>query len=351
MRKYLLLFFFITSSLSFGQDVIVLDGSGKYLNHSIADHFAIYRSPKAIVPSDITYKEVTEKLSKEKLSQSVENLDFTTSYFYIWFRIENRTNSTQNLYLETARPITNIVRLFPVHNRTTFGRAEIASGDGIPFSEKAFPSNRSVFPLSIAPNQTVDYFLTLGSDGEIISLPMIFWSQERFVSLQSERQFRQGIFYGIFVFVILIYFTFFVLLRNRLYLIYTIYVFCSGLLQFSLDGYSHQYLFPSGGYFTQHIVLFVAGFTVFFAYTYASKYLQLSGRLRKTSRILAGIVLLFTFASLIPGTVYELCYPLINGSSLISLVFILVAAIRIRRTQQNVSRLFLFGLVSLMMCG
>lgn len=113
---------------------------------------------------------------------------------------------------------------------------------------------------------------------------MIFWEPAEFEKAERQRQFTAGLFYGIFVFVIIIYFTFFLLLRDRLFLLYTIYVALSGLLQFALDGYVHQYIFTSGGYFTHHSVILIAGTTVFFALSYASKYLELRGRYQLIAR-------------------------------------------------------------------
>ena len=332
-----------------GQDVIVIDEFGKNLNHSIADQFTIYSSEKRIRPEDFKSEKVRKRLKKENLTQSVENLDFTTKYFYIWFNVKNKTNGFKTFYLETARPITNKVELFSLDFQSEWAlSSSVISGDGIRFEDKSIQNNRSILPFYIERNSESEYLLYLGSDGEIISLPMILWEREAFEKIQNQRQFTSGLFYGIFLFVILIYFTFFLLLRDRLYLIYTIYVLFSGLLQFSLEGYAHQYLFPSGGYFTQHVVLFVAGWTVFFAYYYSASYLKLTGKLKRTAQVLAILVLLATFASLIPGTIYEICYPLINGFSLLSLVFILYSALTVRRRSQTVNNLFLFGLISLM---
>jgi len=348
MKQLFLLYVLFTASIAFSQDVIVLDGENDNLNRSIANQFTIYSSPKPIATEKFNSGEALKNLTKRKLTQSVENLDFTSSHFYIWFKIKNATDLPQTLYFETARPITNKVTLQSIKNGEFDHSATQLSGDGIPFFKKSVATNRSVLHLKIDANSSQEYLLTLSSDGEVITLPMVFWSADMFEKIEQQRQFASGIFYGIFLFVILIYLSFFALLRDRLYLIYTLYVFFSGLLQFSLDGYAHEFLFHGGGYFTQHIVLFVAGFTVFFAYTYAAKYLELTGKLLRSSQILAYLVLATTFASLIPGTAYELCYPLINGFSLLSLLFILFAALRSRRQEKNVSLLFLFGLISLM---
>ena len=332
---------FALSHITYGQDTIYIDDSGKLLNTSIANQFTIYEcSPENDNP--FFYK--SNYLSKRKLSHSVENLDFTSSIFFIEFVIVNNSTRTRSLVLETARPITNEVSLYS-HSQ---GIPNAFSGDNIPFEQKTVQSNKSLLPISLPPGSTSHHTLKLLSDGEIISLPMIFWESKVLQEMEQKRQFSSGIFYGIFVFVIIIYLSFYVLLKDKLFLLYTVYVFFSGMLQFALDGYVHQYIFTSGGYWTQHAVIVIAGLTVFFALNYAQRYLELEGRIKKITLGFSWLVFLTLLLSLIPGKIYEACYPLINGFSFLAVAFLIIVAVRIRQKNPKISRLFLIGLFTLM---
>lgn len=334
------------------QDTIVFDGSGKYLNRSIADKFTIYSSDRLYLYDELTLDATWTKMSKKKIENSVENLDFTTQYHYVRFTLVNETSIPKLFYLETARPITNRVNLITeqiVQNQLKIN--EYNSGDEIPFDKKAIATNRSIIPIYIDASSEANCYLTIGSDGEAVTLPMIFWEELIFRKIDRKRQFSSGLFYGIFVFVIIIYATFYFLLRDNLFLLYTIYVALSGLLQFALDGYVHQYIFTSGGYMTHHSVILIAGTTVFFALSYASRYLELEGRKKLISRIFLALVAITTLASLIPGRVFELCYPLINLFSLLSLIFLLIIGVSVRRTNKQISPLFLLGLFLLLAGG
>lgn len=340
MRISLLILFFLSSTFIFSQDQILLRKDN--LGRSIANQFTIYKSDTDI--SIEQFLKTKEKLNKTKLTNSVTNLDFTTGTYFIHFNIKTENLKGNSYFLETARPITNIVELQMLNTDNT---PIYHTGDAIPFDQKIIDSRNSVLPIFANSMIRKEYVLKLQSDGEIISLPIIFSSPIQYHKLERDKQFESGLFYGIFLFVILIYLTFFLLIKDRLYLIYTLYVVFSGLLQFALDGYIHKYIFTSGGYLTQHSVLFVAGFTVILALTYAKRYLTLEGNLKKTTNIFSILVLISTFASLIPGAIYELCYPLINGFSLLSLVFLIYAGIKTRKESKKISRLFLIGIVSL----
>ncbi|MFT6502995.1 MAG: serine phosphatase RsbU (regulator of sigma subunit) [Crocinitomicaceae bacterium] len=341
MRITLLIILLLSSTPTlFGQDTIVLNRNN--LSHSIANLFTIYESSEDISVDEFLRNK--NALKSKKLKNSVASLDFTTKTYFVHFRIKNTELKASNFYLTTARPITNTAELQFIGYG---GNTVLHSGDAIPYGRKIIESNNCDFPIYAPKNETIEYVLKLKSDGEVISLQMVFSNEKDFHANQSRRQFNAGIFYGIFLFVILIYLTFYLLIRDPLYLIYSLYVVFSGLLQFSLDGYIHKYVFTSGGYLTQHSVLFIAGWTVLFALTYAKRYLKIGGRLKKTTHIFSILVLIATFGSLIPGTIYEISYPLINGFSLLSLIFLIYAGIKTRRQQKGTSRLFLIGIISL----
>ncbi len=342
IKNFILLLLLTIAFCTRAQDTIQVGGaSNDALNKSITDKFTIYESYDAISIEE--YLRDRKSLIKRKSNRSVENLDFTSSTYFIDFVLVNNTSNPLKIVLETARPITNEVKLFDLKSNTF-----AISGDAIPFTSKSIWSNRSVLPIELKAHESKEYVLQLASDGEAVTLPMIFWEKHQFEKIERTRQFNAGIFYGIFVFVVIIYFAFFLLLRDRLFFLYTIYVALSALLQAALDGYVHEFIFTSGTYFTHHSVILIAGTTVFFALTYATNYLELEGRNKRISTIFRGAVILTTLASLIPGAIFEFCYPLINIFSLLSLIFLLVVGVRIRKRNKNINRLFLVGLFSLL---
>ena len=345
-RSILILFFFLFSSLCDlnAQDVLRINASKSNLGKTIANQFTIYEvTDNSMSPQEFLTKKGT--LTSRKISRPLENLDFTTSSFFIYFSVENKFSEDLSLILETARPITNEVVLYNVQSKES-----VSSGDGIPFDEKVIRSNHSALPLTIAPKSTSTYVLKITSDGESVQLPMIFYEAKAFYERSRFSQLLFGIFIGFFVFTILIYTSFYALLKEVLFLKYVLYVFFTGFLQFSLEGYLHQFIFKSGGYPTQHAIILVAGMAVLLALNYGSSYLQLVGNKRRIARgisIGVGAVMLISFFD---GSLYELAFPLINLLSFIGMIFILSAAIVLRK-KQEVDQLFIIGLSCLVTGG
>lgn len=326
-----------------GQDVIVIDPSGNNLNRTIANQFSIYDAG----PEEIEIHDFLENISSyqaRKIESSFENVDFTAESYFFHFIIKNESDYT-NFVLETARPITNEVELLNVSkNRTQ------KTGDEVPFNDRPLETIYSAIPISIPRGESQEFVMKIRSDGESLQIPIVIHSERDFAASTRNRQLKFGMYIGFFLFTILIYLAFYVLLKDALFLRYVIYVFFTGLLQATLEGYLYQFALPSGGFLTQHSVILVAGLAVCFALGYARNYLKLTGTLRKiSSGFLVAVIITMAF-SLIPGRPYLIAFPVINLLSFTAMIFLLISAFKLRKSQ-NVNLLFIFGLSSLVIGG
>ncbi len=340
---YALFTFFILSIASvFGQ--VVLNVDDLELESSIANEFQLYTFSEDTL-SCSEFLSMIDRFEGESIETRLANLDFTTATYFIPFTLINEETEDKLFFLETARPITNGVELYNSFQQTT----EL-SGDGISFGEKAIPSNESLLPIHLEANSKTTFILKLTSDGESLSVPMIFRTENQHDRMVYNKQLAFGVFFGIFVFVIIIYFTFYVMLKDRLFLFYALYVLFSGLLQFVLDGYLYQYIFPSGGYWTQHSVIIIAGVAVSFALLYASRYLEFEKTYRRITQVLQLGIWCTIIMSLFDGSTYVLAFPLVNALSFVTMFYLLVAGI-LKRRKGQVSMLFVLGLASLVLGG
>jgi len=85
------------------------------------------------------------------LSSLKENLGFSNDHYWMTFSLENNSSKFKQYYLETARPITDIVNLYLVDDE---GKVEQQySGDKIPFSTKTIQHRKSIFDIGLEPNK------------------------------------------------------------------------------------------------------------------------------------------------------------------------------------------------------
>lgn len=270
----------------------------------------------------------------------IANLDFTTSTWWMKFTVHNQSSKSYFI-LETARPITNLVEFYEVRGKNVENM--FCSGDDLDYDRKAIPHTLNLFPITIFPGQSKSYVVKMKSDGEVITLPVKIEDKTTYFEKDATQQFGLGFYYGLMWLVVVIYFFFFVILKDRTFLFYIVYVFFQAMLQFGLDGYAYKYFFPSGGYLANHFILFVAGITIIVLLQYVSSFLELvkhNKLMLKIFRICQVMVGTVVVLSLIPGTTYEIAYPVINGVSLLSVILSVVAIYRLKYKKVEVDNYF-----------
>lgn len=284
-----------------------------------------------------------------ELTKPLEIIDFTSSRWFIRFEVQN-TGIARNILLETARPITNRVDLFEIQNGEIV--QEWKSGDDRPFSEKTFKHRKNIFPINFEPNEKKSFYLILESDGEVINLPFIFWEDAAFDKTDYRNQLLNGFYFGMLAIVVFIFFFFYLMLKEISFLYYILYVFFQFMMQFSLEGFTFQYIAPNHPYWSNTSVLISASGTLLFLIFYASNFLKLKKRNLKAYtyfKWIIAILPLIVICSLIPGVPQALSYPVINIISLIATVSIVVVIFKLRAKGYAINNAFTTGFVILIL--
>lgn len=324
---------------------IILNDS--ILNKSVAYKASIYEDPKNEITLSSIIKNDTYNFTE--LTKPLEIIDFTSSRWFIRFEVQN-TGIARNILLETARPITNRVDLFEIQNGEIV--QEWKSGDDRPFSEKTFKHRKNIFPINFAPNEKKSFYLILESDGEVINLPFIFWEDAAFDKTDYRNQLLHGFYFGMLAIVVFIFFFFYLMLKEISFLYYILYVFFQFMMQFSLEGFTFQYIAPNHPYWSNTSVLLSASGTLLFLIFYASNFLKLKKRNLKAYTYFKWIIAvlpLIVISSLIPGVPQALSYPVINIISLIATVSIVVVIFKLRAKGYAINNAFTTGFVILIL--
>lgn len=300
---------------------------------------------------DYSFEEIRNNPSLDfvPLSGLKENLGFSNDNYWLTFSLENTTDRYRQYYLETARPITDIVNLFIIDGT---GQVEKQfSGDKIPFSKKTIKHRKSIFEIGLRPGQNIQAYIHLKSDGEVVMLPMELYPETSFFNLTYKEQVFYGFFYGILVLASIIYLFFFFALKDRAFVYYACYVLFIALMQFSLDGFFHQYFTPEGGWLSDRSVLFTAFTSLLFFGKYGDVYLNLrknSPILHVTNNIMgASIIIGMLILALAPN--FEYCYPLANGIGILVLLQMITSLIVLKVKKIKVDHYFVIGICFLIL--
>lgn len=274
--------------------------------------------------------------------ENTENLNFTHSGFWFRFRVKNTLPKDVVFFLETARPVTNKVILYQVNKNQVVRTFE--NGDNLPYSARIIKHRKILFPIQLNDNNEREFVIYVESDGEVVTMPLIFWRPQQFMEHDYFMQLFHGLFYGVLLFVAVIYFFFFVALRERSFLYYVLYVLFMASLQFSLDGMSYQLLFSNSPYWADHFVMLSAAGAVWFVLLFGSSFLKLKDHAPgyyKIYRIIVPIIGAIFFYGFIPGPGYFLAYPLVNAATLISTLLTLTTIFYLKFKGKPVDWFFL----------
>ncbi len=321
--KFVFLFIFISFSLHAQENTIVISNDFEGCR-SIAKSAWILEDEKHSITFE-QLKNQPENFLFSPVTLDNTNLQFTTSNYWVKFKIRYEGNEPTDFFIRAARPVTNLAELYAPDINGIYSVKK--SGDGIPFKEKDVSHRNTVFQIKLYPEIESEFYLLLGSDGEVINLPLEISNSATFHERDYREQYFAGIYYGMLLFVFLLYFYFFLVLRQKVFFYYVFYVLSIALLQFSLDGLSAQYFFPENPWMASHIVLFSASLTLFFVTKYGKEFLETVIHFPKLTTYVYNTIIILAFVffamSAFNGFIYEVVFPLVNILSLLATLIIL----------------------------
>lgn len=265
--------------------------------------------------------------------------------------VRNSSLNDKNYYLELARPLTNIVQLY-IFDEEGELKQEILTGDDFKFSDRPYENRKFIFPLEFPAQSSQTIIVRTKSDGEILKLPLKLWEVDAFTQAVSQENFFIGIYYGIFILVIVLFSLIGFASREKLYVFFVAYVMCLALFQFSLDGFAYQYLWRGSPWMGNHAVLIFAALSMLGMYLYVQQFLGIRSFNRRYKVgfnlfiALLGVSLLMSMSS---GTLYAITFPLLNGLSFLAVIYILIGIVIKGRREKKIEIPVLLAFLALVL--
>jgi signal transduction histidine kinase/CheY-like chemotaxis protein len=292
-----------------------------------------------------------DSLKPIPLQTENDDLGFSQHHFWLKTGLVNATNVEFHYYLETARPMTDVVELFVI-DRLTGKTTKKISGDAKPFESRDFTSRKSIFELTLPPNSQFDLYLHLKSDGEVLKTPMLIYSTDSYVAKLANENLFFGIFYGMLLIVAIIYFFFFLALKEKIFLFYSLYVLFVGFLQFALDGFFYKLVVSDGSWFSKHAILLIAIVAVFLTGMYSQLYLKIkenSKTIYMLFKVAYGLLIFLLFSVFFLPSILLFSYVLVNVLTLVFLLLIVYSIGFLYYTKKPVDSYFTVGILFLIL--
>lgn len=293
-------------------------------------------------------KENPSSFDFRQLTNPNTNLGFTNNHFWVKFTLSNTSEFPKTVFLETARPITDIANLYQISDS---GQTLVQqNGDLVPFSVRNLAHRKLIFPIELQANSTSQFYLHLSSDGEAINLPLTLHDDFSLIKSTYQDQLVFGFFYGLLALAALIYLFFYFGIKEQSFLLYSFYVLSVALLHASLDGYFFQYLTKDSSWFGDRSLLIFAAISAILFGKYTQSFIRLKFFSKPLNMIfnviIIGLILLL-FGIIFYNGARPLYYPIVNALAfLLTLLCVYAVVISIIR-KQPVDVFFALGISSL----
>lgn len=232
-----------------------------------------------------------------KLSQEeIPNFGFTSSVFWIRFKINNNDDHSNELILVADYPPLDVVELFADEQiDAALANGNLApkrAGDSVNFSERDLADRAPSFHLNFTPNETKVFYMRVKSSSSM-QLPLSLWSTKAFIDRKSNELLIWGSYLGALLIAAIYNFFLYLTIRDTVYVHYVLYVASIVAFQITINGLASQHLWPEFTVLTNYMLLiFLNGIGIFAAH-FSKLFLRMASNtplLNKALNVALGIL-------------------------------------------------------------
>ncbi|MGM8226560.1 diguanylate cyclase [Cellvibrio sp. ARAG 10.3] len=225
------------------------------------------------------------------------NLSFTRSAWWVKLRLINESSRENKIILRQAYPLIDYLDLW---EHTTGEWHHHKTGDRLPFSQRPIAYHDFLFPLTLPPDSESTLYLRYESEGAM-DIALSASSPIELIQNISSEQFAYGVYYGGFLVLVVYNFFIFVVVRDKAFLYYLLYILCFGLYMSANDGFFYQMIMPESPDLANFCLLILLGLSLLFAAQFSRHILtikQFSRKLDLAALSMIAVLGVVTFSSL-----------------------------------------------------
>lgn len=278
---------------------LALPANGEAVN--LAPHLQLLEDPSG----QLGLEQVQTMDFRDNQADSA-NFGFSHSAWWVRFRLSNPSAQIRHLMLRQDYPLIDWLDFWSPQPDGSWQARN--SGDRRPFDSREIHHRDFIFSLDLPPHSEQTYYLRYASAGPI-NIGLSLSSAQALFERISLEQLAYGFYYGAFLSLVLYNLFMFLVVRDRAFFFYLLYVSCYGLYMAVHNGLAYQFLWPQSPRLANDSLLLLLGLSLLWALQFARGILttrQLAPRLDRLSQVLQGLCVLlmlgifeFSYAQLI----------------------------------------------------
>jgi two-component system, NtrC family, sensor kinase len=308
-----------------------------YLNLDIENNLQYFEDKLNV----LSVNEISQETNFKRIKGSVHNFGITSSA--VWFKvtIENKTN-IENLILQVNQPIIDEIDFYDFNEKKK--EFDVVSlGEYKNFNERKYLTPEYLFDLVIPEHSIKTYFLKVKCK-ENMQVPMSIGTRISVLNSSVKTNIASGIYFGIMIVMILYNLFIYATLKDKSYILYSIYIVLILFTQTSLQGFTFQLIWPNFPLLAVYSPFIFPAFVGMIAIEFFKQFLQLKDRFRvayKLSFVFLAPYLLSIFLGF--AGFFSLSFMLVEITASAVSVYMLTVAFMIYRKGFSEARFFLIG--------
>lgn len=206
--------------------------------------------------------------------------------WWLRFDVTRAADYRDRPLLEIAYPVLDHVELWLLADGQV--QAHHVMGDKQAFSERPIAHRYFLVPLQLQPEKHYTVVMRVRSTSSI-QVPLTLWQERAHGDHDQLRLMGQGIYFGCMLVMVLYNLFIFLIVGDRNYLYYVMYVLCMPLFLASLNGVAFQYLWPGATTWNDQAIIVALSGTVLFGCLFISRFLELRDNLPRFVPVLRGL--------------------------------------------------------------
>ncbi|MFT6266361.1 MAG: EAL domain-containing protein (putative c-di-GMP-specific phosphodiesterase class I) [Oleiphilaceae bacterium] len=241
------------------------------------------------VDKTYSFKSITT-LADELWTKAEEgNASFGFSHSQFWLRLNiiNAEMKTKNLAFEIAYPLLDDVTFYTVKENGSVRSLDI--GDQKSFYPRDIDHPNMLVRFQLQAYESVDLYARVKTEGSMI-LPVRIWEENHFFEIAAKEQKFHFFYYGALSVIILLNLAIFFILRERLYLFYSLATTGYILFFITTRGYGQQLFFPDSPSINSQLFLSSMPLLALFSLLFAREFLRTKQHSRVMDMALCGMI-------------------------------------------------------------
>jgi signal transduction histidine kinase len=206
---------------------------------AIREGFYIYSDAGRHFSVDSMFTLYTAGKFKNNIT-NVINTSYSHARIWVGITLYNADSFPAVLRYEIAEPSLDELELFKVNENKMVSLGK--TGDLLPFYHRPIDNKNFVYPVTLAPGDTVHLLLYINNNGHTTYTRLNIKDEVSFNRSSATEYLVWGLFTGVGLFVSIFAFFIFISLKDRLYLFYSLYILLGMIWGCSNNGTGYQYL-------------------------------------------------------------------------------------------------------------